>query len=85
MKLITDKFGPIREQFFYSEIQGSAINSEKLWNDWFTVNSYTVTKFNALSENETTPQETPQAMKLPLVLDLVLKAENERYVKQAKK
>ena len=63
---------PIVSNFFYSEIQGSTINSENLWNDWFTVN--TVTKFNAFSKNETTPQETPQAMNLPLASDLVLKA-----------
>ena len=56
---------------------------KKNWNDWFTLN--TVTKFIGISENETTPQETPQAMKLPLAPDLVLKAENERGVKQAKK
>ena len=41
-----------------SEIKGYAVNSEKLWNDWFTVNA--ISKMNASSENETTPLETPR-------------------------
>ena len=36
--------------------KGNAVNSEKLWNDWFTVN--TISKIYANSENETTPLDT---------------------------
>ena len=49
-----------------SEIKGSVVNSEKLWNDWFTVN--TITKIDAISENVTTPLGTSKAMSLPRAL-----------------
>ena len=42
-----------------SEIKANVVNSENLWNDWFSVN--TITKLDAISENVVTPLETPEA------------------------
>ena len=66
-----------------SEIKGNAINSEKLWNDWFTVNA--ISKINASSENETTSLEMPKAMNLPRAPDSVLRVESEQDVQHAEK
>ena len=66
-----------------SEIKRNAGNSEKLRNDWFTVNA--ISKINAISENETTPLEMPKSMKLPRAPDSVLKVESEQDAQQAEK
>ena len=66
-----------------SEIKVNAVNTEKLWNDWFTVNA--ISKMNVVSENETTPLETPKAMKLPRAPDSVLRVESEQDAQHAEK
>ena len=66
-----------------SEMKGNAVNSEKLWNDWFTVNA--ISKINDISENETTPLEIPKSMKLPRAPDSVLKKETEQDAQLAEK
>ena len=38
-----------------SEIKGNSVKAEKLWNDWFRVN--TITEMNVISEEEITPSE----------------------------
>ena len=58
-----------------SEIKGNAVNSEKLWNDWL----------NAISENKTSPLQTPKAMKLPRAPGSVLRVESERDAQHAEK
>ena len=65
------------------EIKGNAVNSEKVWNDWFTVN--TVSKIDAISENETTPLETPRSIKLPREPDSILRVESEQDAQHAEK
>ena len=57
-----------------SKKKGNAVKSEKLWNDWFTVN--TISKIGAIPENETTQLETPKSMKLPRAPDSVLRVES---------
>ena len=66
-----------------SEIKEIAINSEKLWNDWFTVS--TIMKIDAISENETTPLATIKARNLTSALDSVLRVENQEDAQQAGK
>ena len=66
-----------------SEIKGNAVNSEKLWNDWFTVNA--ISKINAISEIETTQLEMPKAMKLQRAPDSVLRVESEQDAQLAEK
>ena len=66
-----------------SEIKGNAVNSEKLWNDWFTVNA--ISKTDANSENKTTKLETPKLMKLPRAPNSVLRGESEQDAQHAEK
>ena len=64
-----------------SEMKRNVVKSEKLWNDWFTVN--TISKTDAISENETSPLEMPKSMKLPRAPDSVLRVESEQDVQLA--
>ena len=66
-----------------SEIKGHSVQAEQLWNDWFTVNS--IAQINACSENETTPSDLSNPLKLPRALNSVLRVENEQYERQAAK
>ena len=66
-----------------TELKGTAVKAEKLWNDWFTVN--TITGINVIPEIETTPQNVPRERKLTHAPDLVLRVENEQEDRQAKK
>ena len=59
-----------------SELQGATIQAEKLWNDWFTVN--TVSKFTAISGDTAKATETPREKILTRAKDSVLKVENEK-------
>ena len=58
------------------------VKAEKLWNDWFTVN--TISKINAISEKETTPAELIKPMKLPRAPESVLKVESKQSERQPK-
>ena len=66
-----------------SEVKGNALNLEKLWNNWFTVNA--ISKIDANLENETTPLETPKSWKLPRAPDSVLRVEGEQDAQHADK
>ena len=66
-----------------TEMKGTAVKAEKLWNDWFTEN--TITRINVIPENETTPQDASKEMKLTRAPDSVLRVENEHEDRQAKK
>ena len=59
-----------------SELKGATIQAEKLWNDWFTVN--TVSKFNAISGDTAKATKTPKEKILTRAKDSVLKVENEK-------
>ena len=58
------------------------MKAEKLWNDWLTVN--TITKFNAISEKETTPAKLTKSMKLTRAPESVLKVESKQSERQRK-
>ena len=45
-----------------TELKGTVVKAEKLWNNWFTVNTFT--RINVIPENKTTPQDAPKEMKL---------------------
>ena len=64
-------------------MKGTVVKAEKLWNDWFTVN--TITRINVIPENETTPQDVPRERKLTRAPDSVLRVENEQEDRQATK
>ena len=66
-----------------TELKGTVVKAEKLWNDWFTVN--TITRINVIPENRTTPQDAPKEMKLTRAPDSVLRVENEQEERKAKK
>ena len=66
-----------------SEIKGSVVKSEKVWNGWFTAN--TITKNDTISENETTLLEAPRAMILPPAPESVLRVKIEQDAQEAKK
>ena len=66
-----------------TELKGTVVKAEKLWNDWFTVN--TITRINVIPENKTTPQDVPKEMKLTRAPDSVLRVENEQEERKAKK
>ena len=66
-----------------SKNKGNAVNSEKLLNDMFTVN--TISKIDAISENETTPLGTPKSMKLPRASCSVFLEESEQDAQHAAK
>ena len=66
-----------------TELKGTVVKAEKLWNDWFTVN--TITRINVIPENETTPQDVPRERKLTRAPDSVLRVENEPEDRQATK
>ena len=66
-----------------TELKGTVVKAEKLWNDWFTVN--TITRINVIPENKTTPQDVPKEMKLTRAPDSVLRVEKEQEERKAKK
>ena len=66
-----------------SEIKGSVVNSEKLMNDWFIVNTFT--KIDAIPEKERTPLGSPNAMSLPRAPNSVLRVESEHKKKKKNK
>ena len=66
-----------------TELKRTVVKAEKLWNDWFTVN--TITRINVIPENETTPQDVPREKKLTRAPDSVLLVENEQEDRQATK
>ena len=59
-----------------SELKGATIQAEKLWNDWFTVN--TVSKFTPISGDTAKATETPREKILTRAKVSVLKVENEK-------
>ena len=66
-----------------TELKGTVVKAEKLWNDWFTVN--TITRINVIPENKTTPQDAPKEIKLTRAPDSLLRVENEQEERKAKK
>ena len=66
-----------------SELKGATIQAEKLWNDWFTVN--TISKFTAISGDTAKATETPREKILTRAKDSVLKVESvkERKVQSS--
>ena len=66
-----------------TKVKGTAVKAEKLWNDWFTVN--TITRINVIPENETNPQDVPRERKLTRAPDSVLRVKNDQEDRQATK
>ena len=66
-----------------TELKGTVVKAEKLWNEWFTVN--TITRINVIPENKTTPQDVPEEMKLTRAPDSVLRVEKEQEERKAEK
>ena len=59
-----------------SEIKGNKVKAEKSWNDWLTVN--TITKINAISQEETTSSDLTKSMKLSRAPYSVLRVESKQ-------
>ena len=66
-----------------SEIKGNKVKAEKSWNDWLTVN--TITKINAISQEETTSSDLTKSMKLSRAPYSVLRVESKQSERQQSK
>ena len=59
-----------------SNLEGSTIQAEQLWNEWFTVN--VISQFDAISVDEAKPMVDPKGKVLTRTRESVLKVESER-------
>ena len=58
-----------------SNLEGSTIQAEQLWNEWFTVN--VISQFDAISVDEAKPMVDPKGKVLTRTRESVLKVESE--------
>ena len=64
-----------------SELEGTTIQAEKLWNEWFTVNI--ISSFNAISVDEAKPMVAQKGTR-ESVLKVESECENERHSSEEK-